>query len=336
MSLRLLILLLCSVTVLATAEQGPAALFEEPVPLADASGVTLITGKAQGCPYAADYNGDGVIDIILGAKDGMSTAQGGIWLIPNKGTNAAPDYSWSNAFKLKLDSADLSVACGCKSSGQVQPLALDWNGDGWMDIVFSDTYRRTYLLINQATNREQPTFKKQTFFEMEKENHGMYAGGGDWNNDGILDFMHMPFSGGSYKLCSGVREGAALTFKQTSVKQCEVLKVSGERNKNKAHKCAWAWNYSGSAKTRNVTEYVGVLRSPRDPRKEVIGFFEIKGGQSKLIEVIHEPQASSPLLTSCDVNGDGKMDIIFSGGLWKNQKDMTQIYVMFGKVRNIQ
>ncbi len=335
MILRLATILSISLISLAAAEVKPSSLFEAPVALTSKSGDALITGKAQGCPYAADYNGDGVNDLILGAKDGMDTAKGGIWLIPNKGTNAAPDFSWSNAYKLKLESANLSVSCGCKSSGQVQPLALDWNGDGWLDIVYSDTYRRTYLLVNQATNRDQPTFKQQTFFEMEKKNHGMYAGGGDWNNDGVLDFMHMPFAGGSYKLCSGIKEGNSLSFKQTTVKQCQVLKFSGDRDKNKARKCAWAWNYSGTAKTRNVTEYVGVMRSPENPKQEVIAFFEIKDGHSQLIEVIHKPQALSPLLTSCDVNGDGKMDIIFSGGLWKNQKDMTQVYVMYGKVKNI-
>lgn len=34
--------------------------------------------KAQGCPFAADYDGDGTIDLVLGAKDGMDTATGGL------------------------------------------------------------------------------------------------------------------------------------------------------------------------------------------------------------------------------------------------------------------
>ena len=97
---------------LAWAESNPASFFEAPVALSDASGAPLLTSKAQGCPTAADFNGDGKIDLILGAKDGMDTATGGIWLIPNKGTNAKPAFSWADAQRVTVGGAPLNVGCG--------------------------------------------------------------------------------------------------------------------------------------------------------------------------------------------------------------------------------
>jgi hypothetical protein len=90
----------------------PAKLFEKPVPLADSSGKPMITGKAQGCPFAADYNNDGKMDIILGAKVGMDTATGGIWLIPNKGTNEKPVFNWADNVPVTAGGNPVKVGCG--------------------------------------------------------------------------------------------------------------------------------------------------------------------------------------------------------------------------------
>ncbi len=91
---------------------NPADLFEKPVALVDSSGTPLLTGKAQGCPFAADFNGDGKTDIILGAKESMDTATGGIWLIPNKGTNDKPAFNWRDASRVKASGAPVRVGCG--------------------------------------------------------------------------------------------------------------------------------------------------------------------------------------------------------------------------------
>ena len=46
----------------------PLNLFEDPVPLTDGNGNVLVTGRGQGCPSVVDYNGDGLLDIVLGGK----------------------------------------------------------------------------------------------------------------------------------------------------------------------------------------------------------------------------------------------------------------------------
>ena len=90
----------------------PKALFSEPVPLPDSSGRPMTTGKAQGCPFAADFNGDGKMDIILGAKENMGTATGGIWLIPNRGTHEKPVFNWQDAVRARTTEGDVRIGCG--------------------------------------------------------------------------------------------------------------------------------------------------------------------------------------------------------------------------------
>jgi hypothetical protein len=88
------------------------ALFEKPVALLDAGGKPLLTGLAEGCPFAADFNGDGKIDIILGAHENMDTAVGGIWLIPNTGTNEKPVFNWAGAIRVSDANGPIKVGCG--------------------------------------------------------------------------------------------------------------------------------------------------------------------------------------------------------------------------------
>jgi len=316
----------CLLNAAAWAESTPASFFEPPVALADAGGTALITGKAQGCPTAADFNGDGKLDLILGAKDGMDTAMGGIWLIPNAGSKDKPAFRWTDAHRVALGDAAVSVACGCKSSGQVQPVACDWNDDGFLDIAYSDTYRRAYLLINDGKNKDKPTFTQQTFFDMEKTNHGMYAGGGDWDGDGVVDFLHMAFAGSEFKLFKGARQAkGGVKFVDGGLKACQALSIGGQ----KPRRCAWAWDYSGTAKQRGAIEYVGIVDLPSEQSE--IGFYEVVSGQSKKLCVLVTPEGKTPLLTAVDLNADGKMDLLYSCGLWNNEKDKTKVWVMYGK-----
>ncbi len=206
----------------------------------------------------------------------------------------------------------------------------DWNADGHADIVYSDTYQRTYLLINDGTSRERPQFKQQKYFDMEKRNHGMYAGGGDWNGDLVRDFLHMPFGGGQYKIFPGnALGGKGLRFLEGGLKACTNLRLQGDRT-TRASTCAWAWDYSGTARRRGVIEYVGVHRNASE-----IGFYEVKGGQSKRVAVLAKFPGQMPQLTAGDLNADGRMDLLYSGGLWNSGKAHTKIWVMYGKVKNI-
>lgn len=136
-----------------------------------------------------------------------------------------------------------SLSCGCKFSGYVPVQAVDWNRDGWMDLVFTDTYASAYILVNSAKSKEEPTFERKLYFKFEKKNHGMYSGGGDWNGDGVADFLYMPFAGNHYRIFPGKEDTASswLKFLEGPRKNSFVLKISGEKAKD----CAWAWPFLG-------------------------------------------------------------------------------------------
>jgi len=319
------------VTVLAQGQNFDVkAVFEKPVALLDADGKVLITGKALATPYAADFDADGVNDLILGAKMGMDTAKGGIWLVRNVGTNAQPRLDWANAWPVPIVSGEqtcgLEMNCGCKSAGYVPVQAVDWNADGWLDIVYTDTYRAAFLLINKKVLRRQPVFDRVKWFDFEKTNHGMLAGGGDWNHDGVRDFLHMPFGGKYYRAFAGERiDGAGLRFAGSDVRSGTLIDLAGD----KAPECAWAWDFSGTCRPGQV-EYVGVA----DRDKGEIGLFRVTDKVSRKVGTVATFEGGYVKLTACDLNADGRMDVLYSGGVFGNP-DKTKVFVLYGKVGNM-
>lgn len=309
------------------ADPDPKALFSEPQALLDAAGKPLITGKAEVSPIVADYTGDGVNDLIVGGHVNMNTAQGGIYLAKNVGTNAKPRFDWANAFQVQLGDGGSKFSCGCKSSGYVPVHPVDWNGDGWMDLVYTDTYTKSWLLINTKTSKDKPTFERKLYFAFEKRNHGMNSGGGDWNADGVMDFLYMPFGGGHYRLFAGtLANGAKLPkYQDGPRKNGKVLKIAGVKSRD----CAWAWDFSGHKKPGRI-EYIGV----GDRTAGTIDFFVIENGTGRKIGNLTRFPGKFPKLTVCDLNADGSMDLMYSGGVFA-KPDITKIYVMFGKVKNV-
>lgn len=305
----------------------PRDLFEPPVALRDAAGEVLHTGKALASPYAADFDGDGVNDLIIGGHIDMDDINGGIWLARNVGTNRQPRFDWQNAWTVQTDDGQAcTLDCGCKSAGHVPVQPVDWNADGWMDLVYTDTYRRAYVLLNTRTSRSRPVFQRIKYFEFENKSHGMYAGGGDWNGDGIRDFLHMPHGGLYYKVFAGRMEaGRGLRFAEGPPGNAQVLRIEGQ----KARDCAWAWNFSGTCRP-GQTEFVGIS----DGESREITFYRIEGGVSRKVGPVARFEGQQPKLSACDLNADGCMDVLYSGGVF-DKPEVTKVYVLYGKVRNV-
>ena len=69
--------------------------------LVDENGEPLLTYLHHGCPNTADYNGDGINDIILGGQHPIGKVYGTIFLIPNTGTNQDPVFNFLNGHRVK-------------------------------------------------------------------------------------------------------------------------------------------------------------------------------------------------------------------------------------------
>lgn len=61
----------------AGAAEDPGSYFHPPITLKNSEGKTLITGKAGASPYAADFNRDGKVDLIVGGHINMNQSSTG-------------------------------------------------------------------------------------------------------------------------------------------------------------------------------------------------------------------------------------------------------------------
>lgn len=193
------------------------------------------------------------------------------------------------------------------------------------------------MLLNQSTAKQPAFFHQKMLFtrvlynKKKGREYEASAGGGDWDGDGISDYLLMPSGSDHYKMLKG-RRGKKydhLSFDEDALNTQIKLHV-GELSSEKASRCAWAWDYTGTAKARGVTEYIGIAKNGQD-----IALFELSERGSRLVRVLHEPDGKTPHLTAGDLNRDGKMDIVFSCGFGKDEHDKTKIYVMYGKLKNI-
>lgn len=109
-----------------------------------------------GVPNVVDWDGDGVHDIVSGNSEGEFL----FW--KNRGTDLEPDFHWKGE-RLQAGGRDLISRPGYydvqgpmeSSWGYTAPNVFDWNGDGLLDIVWSDATASYYVALNCGT-KENP------------------------------------------------------------------------------------------------------------------------------------------------------------------------------------
>ena len=336
--------------------QPPAAvpdlgsLFTPPQPLCDQDGNAIVTRRAVGHPTVADFNGDGTNDVLLGCHQNMDTATAEILVIESIGATP-PRFRWP-ASRVRIESSVPAAAdepagicyatsCGCKSSGTFETHVVDWNGDGFFDLVV-DTYWTdgVRLLLNTGRSRRDPTFVKADMLHR-IGSHGMGSGGGDWNNDGVEDFV---FSVNHYgwTMYPGVRdEKGGVWFSDKAAFDAGKVKLTGQSGWF-SH-TPYAWNFSGAHGAGSpVTEIVAVMDDPADDQRGFdqhacrINYYwwDREAGTCALKGTLATNNAAYTRMGIGDLNGDGCMDLLFTGGVFTKGDD-TQIRVMYGKVRNV-
>ncbi len=158
------------------------------------------SGRANQWKYA-DYDGDGIYDLIIGASDwqeyGWDNAynskgewtngplHGYVYWAKNKGTNKNPDYE--EAQKIMVDNEPLDVY------GKPSPNLIDWDKDGDLDIICGEFLDRITFFENTGS-RKNPSYKKGEFLqvndqilhlELEMPEVVVY----DWDNDNDYDVI---------------------------------------------------------------------------------------------------------------------------------------------------
>jgi hypothetical protein len=89
----------------------------------------------------ADWNGDGLPDILVGGERG-----GMVWF-PNRGTKTHPNFAYAKLVFM-ADGRPLDV--GFSSS----PLVVDWDGDGVQDLLCGAEWNRVIWYKNVGTNAD--------------------------------------------------------------------------------------------------------------------------------------------------------------------------------------
>ncbi|WP_199118607.1 hypothetical protein [Pedobacter sp. ASV28] len=133
----------------------------------------LLYGGSLVVPSLADWDGDGLIDMISGNSAGK------ILFFKNTGTNPKPAYQ--DPIALKAGGVDIYVQPGYREDiqgpqesrwGYVCPVVYDWNGDGLPDILTGDSRGKFMTYINIGTKTKPELAAEKTLYIKGLDVHG--------------------------------------------------------------------------------------------------------------------------------------------------------------------
>ena len=123
------------------------------------AGSSTVQATACAVPAMADWNGDGVNDLLVGDKTDATTGKVRVYL--NQGTNTAPVFSTFTY--AQTTTGDLTVAAtGCLGAF---PRMVDWNGDGKKDLLVGLADGRIEFFPNVGSNTA-PVFGTPSYVQV--------------------------------------------------------------------------------------------------------------------------------------------------------------------------
>lgn len=142
-----------------------------------ADGKPLEVGRAS-TPFAYDWNGDGKLDIVCG------DVQGHVWVASGLG-----ELKFGTPVKLQHNGKDIKTG-----HGDSQPVMVDWDGDGKVDMVLAHGDGKVEWYRNTAEKGTPRLEGPSTLVEASKRENGKPGTRSkvcvaDFNGDGSLDLL---------------------------------------------------------------------------------------------------------------------------------------------------
>ena len=99
-----------------------------------AAGEKVVVKSGEAAPVAADWDGDGKLDLVLGAEDGSVVWHRNIGTQKEPKLGAAKTLIGESTVGWKGDDGRVPGEWGLR----VKPSVVDWNGDGRLDLLLGD------------------------------------------------------------------------------------------------------------------------------------------------------------------------------------------------------